>query len=175
MVVLETNCEASIWELWALPVAGAAIYTLCMVTLMLCNATSDIVLSLKVVTVELGFGNKLDTRLGTGRRKIIPIMKNSLKKKIYLNCISCSHRKEVKQAKMKNKLILSTMLWNYFFNMISSRRGELSICLERNELVSHTPGPGKGLSSSILEGTCVFCVWEGGSLGKCVLTGEMDL
>ena len=93
-----------------MPVAGAAIYTLCMVTLMLCNATSDVVLSLKVVTVELGFGNKLDTRLGTGRRKIIPIMKNSLKKKIYLNCISCSHRKEVKQAKMKNKLILSTML-----------------------------------------------------------------
>lgn len=60
-----------------MPVAGAAIYTLCMVTLVLCHATSDLVLSLKVVTVELGFGNKLDTRLGTGRRKIIPIMKNS--------------------------------------------------------------------------------------------------
>ena len=83
-----------------MPTAGAAIYTLCMVTLVLCHATSDLVLSLKVVTVELGFGNKLDTRLGTGRRKIIPIMKNSLKK-IYLNCISCSHMKEVKQAKME--------------------------------------------------------------------------
>lgn len=56
---------------------------------------------------------------------------------------------------------------------ISSRRGELAvICLERDELVSHRPGIGKGLNRPTLEGPYIFvCVGERGRAGG--LPGEV--
>lgn len=56
---------------------------------------------------------------------------------------------------------------------ISSRKGELAVIrLERNELVSHRPGIGKGLNRPTLEGPYIFvCVGEQGRAGG--LPGEV--
>lgn len=153
MIVLETNCKVSMWELLALPVVRS------------CNVVHEVLspwccvtqpqVWLKVVT-ELGQGSKVDTSWGTGRSKIVPVIKNSK------HCLSTwivlfvSIQRRQNRPKWRNKLTPPTMSPGCSLS-ISSRRGEVSlICLEGKELVSHALGLGKGLSCPTLKGPYIL-------------------